>query len=113
MLHFYKHYNQIIIMEEDYPVGEELHPNASDGAGERHVPVISLKDDIVKVTVGAVCHPMQEAHYIQWIVLETANGYQKHDLKPGEKPEVSFVVTEPVIAAYEYCTLHGLWKASI
>ena len=44
-----------------------------------------------------------------FFILETATGYQKHDLKPGEAPEASFAVTEPVIAAYEYCNLHGLW----
>lgn len=33
----------------------------------------------------------------------------KKDLKPGDKPEASFAVTEPVVAAYEYCNLHGLW----
>ena len=49
---------------------------------------------------------------IIWVfVLETATGYQKKDLKPGEKPEAAFAVTEPVVAAYEYCNLHGLWMA--
>ena len=48
---------------------------------------------------------------IEWIVLETAGGYQKHVLKPGQEPEAVFAVTEPVVAAYEYCNLHGLWKA--
>ena len=41
----------------------------------------------------------------------TATGYQKHDLKPGMEPQAEFAVTEPVIAAYEYCNLHGLWVA--
>ena len=54
---------------------------------------------------------MVEAHWIEWIVLETATGYQKKELKPGEKPEASFAVTEPVVAAYEHCNLHGLWMA--
>ena len=111
MLRFYKHYNQILITRDEYPVGEELHPNTTDAADEKHVPVINHNDNVVNVNVGAVDHPMMEAHYIQWIVLETETGYQKHDLKPGEKPEARFVVTEPVIAAYEYCNLHGLWGA--
>ena len=63
------------------------------------------------VNVGAVDHPMVDVHYIEWIVLETATSYQKHDLKPGEAPEAHFAVTEPVVAAYEYCNLHGLWVA--
>lgn len=105
---FYKADNSIII---DSPVGEEIIPNTTDAAGEKHVPVITQQGDHVTVKVGSVEHPMLDAHYIQWIILETAAGYQKHDLKPGQKPEADFAVTEPVIAAYEYCNLHGLWKA--
>ena len=63
------------------------------------------------VKVGSVEHPSLPAHYIEWIVLETATGYQKKELKPGDKPEASFAMTEPVVAAYEYCNLHGLWMA--
>ena len=63
--------------------------------------------------VGSVEHPMLPVHYITWIVLETNQGYQKKDLKPGEKPVAQFAVAdgETVVAAYEYCNLHGLWKA--
>ena len=34
-------------------------------------------------------------------------------LKPGMKPMAEFVVNEKVVAAYEYCNLHGLWKAEV
>lgn len=61
------------------------------------------------IVTGSVPHPMLDVHYIEWIVLETATGYQKKELRPGAAPEASFAVTEPVIAAYEYCNLHGLW----
>ncbi len=91
--------------------GEEIVANTTDGAYEKHVPVIEQSGDHVTVKVGSVAHPMLEQHYIEWIVLETATGYQKKDLKPGEAPEADFAVTEPVIAAYEYCNLHGLWMA--
>ena len=105
---FYKVNGKIVINAE---IGEEITPNTTDGAYEKHVPVIEQQGDHVVVTVGSVLHPMLEAHYIEWIILETATGYQKHDLKPGEAPIASFAVTEPVIAAYEYCNLHGLWMA--
>ena len=59
--------------------------------------------------VDSVAHPMLDVHWIEWIVLET--GYQKKELKPGDKAEASFAVTEPVIAAYEQCDLHRLWMA--
>ena len=105
---FYKVDGKIIIGGN---AGEEITPNTTDGAYEKHVPVIEYSGDHVMVKVGSVEHPMLEAHYIEWIILETAAGYQRKDLKPGEKPEADFAVTEPVVAAYEYCNLHGLWKA--
>ena len=93
----------------------ELKGNTSDGATEKHVPVVSVDGDKVTVKVGSVDHPMLEEHYIQWIVLETTKGFQKKNLKPGEKPEATFALTdgEKAVAAYEYCNLHGLWKADI
>lgn len=107
-MQFYKLNDQIVIND---PVGEEITPNTVDAAYEKHVPVIEHNADSVTVKVGSVAHPMLDAHYIEWIILETANGYQKKELKPGEEPIASFAVTEPVIAAYEYCNLHGLWQA--
>jgi superoxide reductase len=107
---FYRIEDQIVIGGDQ---GEEVVPNTTDGAYEKHVPVIEHHSDSVVVHVGSVAHPMQDVHYIEWIVLETATGYQKKDLKPGDAPEASFAVTEPVVAAYEYCNLHGLWKVAL
>ena len=88
-------------------------PNTTDASGEKHVPVIETDGRTVTVTVGSIEHPMLDAHYIMWIVLETTQGYQKKNLRPGEKPVAHFVLAEglTVLAAYEYCNLHGLWKA--
>ena len=96
--------------------GEEMKPlvpNTSDGAGEKHVPVIGQNGRTVTVTVGSVEHPMLDAHYIEWIMLETKEGRQRKALKPGEKPVATFALTDAdaVVAAYEYCNLHGLWKS--
>lgn len=92
---------------------KELVPNTTDAANEKHVPVIEEDGNTVSVTVGSVEHPMVEAHYIQWIILETNKGFMKKDLHPEEKPTAKFALTdgETVVAAYEYCNLHGLWKA--
>ena len=94
---------------------EELLPNTTDAAGEKHVPVIDTDGKTVTVKVGSVEHPMLAAHYIMWIVLETNQGYQKKELKPGEKPVAQFALAEgeTAVAAYEYCNLHGLWKADV
>ena len=69
--------------------------------------------NLVKVTVGSTLHPMAEEHFIQWIALETEQGNQRKTLKPGQEPTVTFALTpgDKVVAAYEYCNLHGLWKA--
>lgn len=91
----------------------ELVPGTSDGALEKHVPVVTIDGNKVLVNVGAVAHPMVEEHYIQWIVIETKKGCQKVNLSYTDEPKAEFILTEDdeFIAAYEYCNLHGLWKA--
>ncbi len=93
----------------------ELVPNTTDGAAEKHVPVVTVEGSKVTVEVGSAAHPMMDAHYIQFIVLETSQGYQKKDLAPGEDPKAVFALAEgeTAVAAYEYCNLHGLWKAEV
>ena len=77
------------------------------------MPVISVNSDEVKVEIGSVEHPSLPAHYIEFIVLVTEGGMQMKWLKPGMKPEAVFKVTDKVVAAYEYCNLHGLWEAKV
>ena len=108
---FYKIDNQIVISDKELSVGEELAANTVDAAHEKHVPVIEVSGDTVNVKVGSVEHPNLDAHYIEWIVLQTERGIQMKWLKPGMKPEATFKVTDKPIAAFEYCNLHGLWKA--
>lgn len=93
----------------------ELVPGSTDGAHEKHVPVINVSGKNVVVKIGEVEHPMVEAHYIQWIALQTKEGVQIKHLQPGVAPEASFALSEAdeVIAAYEYCNLHGLWNKEI
>ena len=112
---FYKIEDQVIISDKALSVGTELVANTVDAALEKHVPVIEVNNDTVTVKVGSVEHPSLDAHYIEWIVLLTETGMQMKWLKPGMKPEASFklVVGDKAIAAYEYCNLHGLWKAEI
>ena len=91
----------------------ELIPGTSDGAHEKHVPVFTVEGNQVHVTVGEVEHPMLEAHYIEWISLQTKQGNQRKELHPGETPKACFALCEgdKVEAVYAYCNLHGLWKA--
>ncbi len=91
----------------------ELIPGLSDGAQEKHVPVAVVNEDEVVVMIGAVEHPMVEEHYIQWIAIETTNGSQRRKLDYTDKPRAEFKLAkgEELVAVYEYCNIHGLWKA--
>lgn len=91
---------------------KELIPGESDGAHEKHVPVIEEKDGEAIVRVGEVAHPMLDVHYIEWIVLHTDQGYKRRHLHPGDAPLAKFALldNEIVFSAYAYCNLHGLWK---
>lgn len=90
-----------------------LVPGTVDAAAEKHVPVVEADGRTVVVRVGSVAHPMLPEHSIQWIALKTNQGSQIKYLKPGEEPLARFALTEgeTVEAVYEYCNLHGLWKA--
>ena len=89
-----------------------LKANTTDGATEKHVPVIELNGEKVKVSVGSAVHPMEDDHYIQWIEIETSKGVQRKYLGPHEEPVATFALSgEKLVAAYEFCNKHGLWKA--
>lgn len=92
---------------------KEIVPGTSDGAVEKHVPVIEVSGNKVTVKIGEVDHPMLPEHYIEWIALETKAGNQRKALKPGDAPVAEFAITDgdEVVSAYEYCNLHGLWQA--
>ena len=83
----------------------------SDGAKEKHVPVLEKTASGWKVSVGSVPHPMEEAHYIEWIELLADGKSYKKFLQPGENPEAEFCINAVHVTAREYCNLHGLWKA--
>ena len=91
----------------------EIIPGTVEASREKHIPVWSVEGNTVHVTVGSVEHPMLPEHYIEWISIETKQGNQRKELRPGEKPEACFALCEgdEVEAVYAYCNLHGLWKA--
>ena len=89
---------------------EALVPNSVEASGEKHIPVVEIKDGVVEVNIGSVDHPMVEEHFIQWVYLHTERGGQRKALKPGEAPRVRFCLgDDKPLAVYEYCNLHGLW----
>ena len=83
--------------------------NTTDGAKEKHVPVIETIEGGYRVTVGSVEHPMLPEHYIRSIELITPTDVLRHELKPGDKPIAIFHTDAKEVTAREYCNLHGLW----
>lgn len=92
----------------------ELIPGATDGAAEKHVPMVTIDGNRVIVEIGSVEHPMVEEHYIQWILIETKHGSQKANLTPEMKPRAEFILADgdEFVAVYEYCNIHSLWMAN-
>jgi superoxide reductase len=90
---------------------ELLKEKTEDAGQEKHVPVIEKTETGWKIKVGAIPHPMEEKHYIEWIeIIADGRSFRKF-LKPGNKPEAEFEIKAEKIEAREYCNIHGLWKS--
>lgn len=88
----------------------KLEANTTDAATEKHVPFITREDGKIKVQIGSAIHPMLPEHHIEWIALESGDRLEIAYLKPGMDPKAEFNDAESG-TVYEYCNLHGLWKA--
>ena len=90
---------------------KELVANSTDAAQEKHVPQFQINGNIVKVYVGSVKHPMEEAHMIGWVYIVTNQGAQRKFLKANTDPVIEFALCpdEQLEEVYAYCNLHGLW----
>jgi superoxide reductase len=55
---------------------------------------------------------MLPEHHIEWIALVTDEKVELVYLKPGMEPKAEFAEVSSG-TVYEYCNLHGLWKAEI
>ncbi len=85
-----------------------------EASREKHIPVATVEEGVVKVVVGSVEHPMAEEHSILWVELKTDRGVQRKHLNPGEPPVAVFALAEEKpLEVYAYCNLHGLWKVEI
>ena len=92
---------------------KEITAEASEGAQEKHVPVYTVEDGTVNISVGETEHPMTSEHYIDWVCIETEEGFQLKKLKSNMPPKISFSITkdDKVKAVYAFCNLHSLWKS--
>lgn len=93
---------------------EELVAGSTDAAAEKHVPVVVREGGRIRATVGSVEHPMLEKHSIQLIALAAKDRLEIHYLQPGGSPTTEFADDGAEdVTVYEYCNLHGLWKADL
>lgn len=91
---------------------EELVPNTVDASGEKHLPAVTrVSDNVLRVEVGSVHHPMLPEHHIAFIYVETERGGIRVNL--SDEPVAEILVGGKPIAVYEYCNLHGLWKTTL
>ncbi|MGB2696646.1 MAG: desulfoferrodoxin [Candidatus Zixiibacteriota bacterium] len=98
---------QVVCCDQPMKLMEE---QTEEQGKEKHVPVVEKTDKGIKVKVGSVPHPMEEKHYIEWVAVHTDKGTFRKFLKPGEKPEAEFEISEEVHKTREYCNVHGLWS---
>lgn len=89
----------------------EMPAGTTDAALEKHVPAVTRDGNKVSVQVGSVEHPMTEAHYITFIAAVQGANLQVAQLTPADEPKAEFVVADGPVEIYEFCNLHGLWKA--
>lgn len=88
-----------------------MNENTTDGAKEKHVPVVSAQENGILVKVGEVPHPMDPDHYIEWIEVINGSYVNRYQLRPGEAPQAAFYVPmQPGLVIRAYCNKHGLWK---
>lgn len=101
--------NDIICCDQQM---HELVPNTTDGAIEKHVPVVETNNGQVTVKIGEQPHPMLNNHYIEWILIETSQGHQIKYLNPNDQALARFRLAdqEELRFAYAYCNVHGLWR---
>lgn len=94
---------------------EEIYPNSTEGATEKHIPIVHVDGSTIKVRVANLPHPMEEKHWITSIFVIYNNHVLRKDLTPNDIPEAEFNVGNyhGEILVYEYCNLHGLWKTGI
>jgi superoxide reductase len=95
----------------DKPMSLLQAKGAAQEGKEKHVPVVEKIDGGYKVTVGSVPHPMEDAHYIQWIELVAGPRVYREYLKPGQPAEAVFKIDAENVTAREHCNKHGLWQA--
>jgi superoxide reductase len=90
------------------------HAKTEDTGHEKHKPVVEKTKNFLTVTIGSIPHPMEDAHYIEWIETISVDGQTNRKfLKPGFPAQAKFDCSSDTTQVRAYCNIHGLWEASV
>ena len=80
---------------------------------EKHVPIIEVEENLVRVRVGTIPHPMEKEHYIELIqLIKDGNIVIGKRLKLDDLPEADFCLENTEgLKARALCNVHGLWRS--
>lgn len=113
-----------VISELFWKINEPKDKNNMDDLEKKHTPVLEFPAKVKKgeafelsVKVGSMAHPMQNAHFIQFVELFVDGLYlTRVNFTPvvtEPKAKISVILSAgKEISAVIRCNLHGLWKSS-
>jgi len=91
-----------------------LKANSTDGAREKHVPVVAVEGPVMTVRVGEIAHPMEDGHHIAWIFVAGNDVDTLVKLAVDGSPEAMVTANlADVVSVYAYCNLHGLFEVNV
>lgn len=117
-MYFFKDENEHFFVQLDKEQSKTslklIEEKEHSGDSEKHLPLIQIEGQKVKVKVGDIMHPMTNEHHISLVYLKTKKGGQYQLLPLTSTPIVEFyLVDDEIESVYIYCNLHGLWKKDI
>lgn len=71
-----------------------LVPNTTDGAVEKHLPVVTGTELALKISIGSTPHPMEEKHHIDFVYVEGKSTGLFCRLQVGSEPKVTLPLSE-------------------
>ena len=56
---------------------QEIIAGTTEASKEKHIPTYTRQNNVVKVNIGSIEHPMTNEHYIEWVSVQTKFGNQR------------------------------------
>ena len=108
----HKGWVKFIPNDQDYNYVESVRDIQKNKLNEEKLTLTKGK---LLTNIGSIPHPMTKDHYIEWVALVTNKGNQRKSLKPGDAPNVVFMLDEDecVEEILAYCNIHSLWGVKV